>query len=165
MAGSGPDERTPRWFKFYPERWSGEIPKTNYRVGERFKQMLSRLTSGDAPEGTEERRMLDEAREFSARQRSRISGYWKSRRDDPAPAENESPPSLEEVYDLCAVAGIDPDTGREFHEWLTRRNLWKDLRTPWNVALRGFDRRRKAASRNQNQNRNQNPEKGEDEDA
>lgn len=161
MAGS-PDERTPRWFKFYPERWIDACALQNHHAGKRFKLMLSRLTSGDAPEGTEERRMLDEAREFSARQRSRISGYWKSRRDDPAPAENEAPPSLDEVYDLCAVAGIDPDTGREFHEWLTRRNLWKDLRTPWNVALRGFDRRRKAASRNRN--RNQNPEKGEDDD-
>lgn len=103
--------------------------------------------------------MLEEAEAYCARQRSRISGYWNSRRPPEQPAtekdgDGAEPPGLDEVYDLCAVAGIDPDTGREFHEWMTRKDLWKTLRAPWNVALRGFDRRkreRNAARKNQTQ--------------
>ncbi len=155
-----PKDRTPRWFKFYPKNWISETTRTNFKAGARFKLMLSRLIDGKAPAGTEEARMIEEAEAYCARQRNRISGYWNSRRPpepsaDKAPdGDGTEPPGLDEVYDVCAVAGIDPDTGREFHEWMTRKDLWKTLRAPWNVALRGFDRRkreRNAARKNQRQ--------------
>lgn len=155
-----PKDRTPRWFKFYPKNWIDTITLPNHQAGSKFKRMVSRLIDGKAPAGTEEARMIDEAEAYCARQRSRISGYWNSRRPPEPPAEKDGdgslaePPELDEVYDVCSVAGIDPDTGREFHEWMTRKDLWKTLRAPWNVALRGFDRRkreRNAARKNRQQ--------------
>lgn len=157
-----PKDRTPRWFKFYPSKWTDVLPISRARAGDKFKDLIIRLSKNSAPAGTEEARMIEEAEAYCARQRSRISGYWNSRRPaEPPPEKAETPdgngtepPELDEVYDLCAVAGIDPDTGREFHEWMTRKDLWKTLRAPWNVALRGFDRRkreRNAARKNRNQ--------------
>lgn len=154
-----PKDRTPRWFKFYPKNWIDTITLPNHQAGSKFKWLVSRLIDGKAPAGTEEARMIEEAEAYCARQRNRISGYWNSRRPTEPPAaekdgDGAEPPGLDEVYDVCSVAGIDPDTGREFHEWMTRKDLWKTLRAPWNVALRGFDRRkreRNAARKNRQQ--------------
>lgn len=154
-----PKDRTPRWFKFYPSKWTDVLPISRARAGDKFKDLIIRLSKNSAPAGTEEARMLEEAEAYCARQRNRISGYWNSRRPPEPPAAEKDgggaePPELDEVYDVCSVAGIDPDTGREFHEWMTRKDLWKTLRAPWNVALRGFDRRkreRNAARKNQTQ--------------
>lgn len=161
-----PKDRTPRWFKFYPKNWIDTITLPNHQAGSKFKRMVSRLIDGKAPTGTEEARMIEEAEAYCARQRSRISGYWNSRRPaEPPPEKAETPdgngtepPELDEVYDLCAVAGIDPDTGREFHEWMTRKDLWKTLRAPWNVALRGFDRRKRERSAARKNRQRQDPQ-------
>lgn len=150
---------SPTWFKFAPANWIAVTTLTNFKAGARFKQMLANLLSGEAPEGTEEARMIEEARRFSERQRDRVNAYWKTRRPDPKPAAGNGtePPTLDEVYDVCAVAGIDPDTGREFFDWMNRKNLWSGLQKPWNFALRGFARRKaeQREQRNQNQKENQ----------
>ncbi len=140
------------WFILEPIAWIDVMSMTNSQAGIRFKALLRRLLSNEAPEGTEEARMIEKARRFSERQRDRVNAYWKTRRPDPKPAAGNGtePPTLDEVYDVCAVAGIDPDTGREFFDWMNRKNLWSGLQKPWNFALRGFARRK--AERNQKEN-------------
>lgn len=118
------------WYKFEPRRWSVFTSEHNATAGKRFKQLIIRLLSGDAPEGSEERRMLDEAAEYSAKQRMRIQ----KRYTKPRPPGRD--PGIAAVYAFADENGIDGDTAHEWYEWQTQKG-WKDVKV-WKAAFKAF---------------------------
>lgn len=148
------------WFRFYPQDFFKEMKMTDEEAGKRFKELIMNLGSNQAPAGSVEERMIEEARTYSDLQRQRVMNRWNKNKEDEEPQEPppEPPqsqemrrpprpriptparpkkPTLEEVYDYCDTIGTPPPIGREWYEWQESKG-WNNITSTWQAAFRAF---------------------------
>lgn len=134
-----------KWFKFAPIDWLEVLTLDDATAGARFKQMILRLSKNEAPEGSQEFQMIDNSRDYSERQRQRISDYWNRKKSEapeppkprprPAPPKNQ-PPTKQMAYDFCAANNLPPDFVSEWYEWQSAKGF-STLKN-WKIALKMF---------------------------
>lgn len=141
------------WFRFDPSEWFDVLLMDDESAGARFKQMLIRLGKNEAPEDSVEFKMIQNSKLISQKQRERVMQRWnkttESKGNPPPPpppppsrpVRRMRPPELADVYDFCDKNGISPTTGREWYEWQVNTG-WTQIKTQWQVALRGFAKKK-----------------------
>lgn len=95
------------WYKFFPCHWVNILMMTDNQAGKRFKQAITRLIDNNAPEGTEEHKMIAESVMFSERQRARINKRW---------GKIPLPKNKAEVIAFAEDNGLDVDAALEWAE-------------------------------------------------
>lgn len=119
------------FFRFEPAAFADVLLMDDQSAGRRFKELLARLLSGDAPEGSREAEMIREAEGFRSGADARKPA---ARQERTKPA----PPSKYDVYEFCERSGVSQDYAAEFIAYNDARG-WP-LRKSWQSAYRGFVR-------------------------
>ena len=110
------------WFRINPHEFLKYTTVSDEEAGKRFKSLLISLLTNEAPEGTPEFSMIQNALDYKARQREKANKRWGNEDGDntpqvppPMPPQQRrlKPPSLSDVYDFCDAERISPTTGRE----------------------------------------------------
>lgn len=145
------------WFRFNPHEFLKYTTVSDEEAGKRFKSLLISLLTNEAPEGTPEFSMIQNALDYKARQREKANKRWGnedggnppqvppqtlSMPQQPLHQRRLKPPSLSDVYDFCDAERISPTTGREWYEWQCNKG-WNSIKTQWQVALRAFAKKMK----------------------
>ena len=104
------------WYKFFPCHWIDILMMTDNKAGKRFKQAITRLIDNNAPEGTEEHKMISESVMFSQRQRARVMNRWKI----PLPKDKS------EVIAFAEDNGLDVDDALEWAQINLKERHGKD---------------------------------------
>lgn len=142
-----------QYFIFCPSDWMNVFFMTDEEAGKTFKTFIGRLTSNEAPEGTQEYDMIQKVKDYRAKQREKIMKRWHpetlqtEQKPTPQPqiprklprpqVAKVQPPELYEVYDFCSENFFPEPYGREWYEWQEQKG-WNTLKKPWKIALRGF---------------------------
>lgn len=141
------------FFSFDPRDFIDVFLMSNEDAGIRFKELITRLTKNDAPEGTIEYEMMERQKEFRMKQREKIMKRWhpESVSAPPAPPAPPAatsapylppkrrlkPPTKEELYDLCDEEKLPLDYAREWYDWMESKG-WNGIKSTWQGSLRGF---------------------------
>ena len=140
-------------FQFDPSVWIKVLQISDEEAGKRFKEMIIRLATNEAPEDSEEFNMIERVNEYIEKQRENIMKRWHPESDSappapPAPPAPSSapyqppirrlkPPTKEELYDLCDEEKLPLDYAREWYDWMESKG-WNGIKSTWQGSLRGF---------------------------
>lgn len=150
---------------FDPSDWFEVLTMDDKAAGQRFKQMIIRLSKAEAPEGTAEAEMIRSINEYREKQRQKVMARWnrqEQQQPPPPPPEPEppkasppaklpppriprpkrkEPPEMSDVYDWCDANKVPPPFGREWYDYQESKG-WNTLKMSWQSALRGFVKNR-----------------------
>lgn len=121
------------WFKFRPADFVDLLSMPDPEAGRRFKELVTRLLKNEAPEGTVERSMIDEARGYSESRRRGASSRWN---DVERPRKGETP-DMADVYEFAQAQGITDMVARNWYEWQDKGPGFAKLDN-WKGALLRF---------------------------
>ena len=104
------------WFKFYPYKWISAITLPDKKCADCFRNLITRLIANEAPEGTEERFMINESIMFRDKQKARVMNRWKI----PLPKDKS------EVIAFAEDNGLDVDDALEWAQINLKERHGKD---------------------------------------
>lgn len=96
------------WFKFYPSDWIDVLTMTEKEAAKRFKDMVKRLASNKAPEGTIEANMINESIAYAAKRRENVMKRWNKEKAEPLPRNKQ------EVIEYAEDNSLDVDDALEW---------------------------------------------------
>ena len=151
---------------FDPSDWFEVLTMDDKAAGQRFKEMIVRLSKAEAPEGSTEAYMISSMTEYREKQREKAMRRWnpegRTEAPPPPPPEPEppkasppaklpppriprpkrkEPPEMSDVYDWCDANKVPPPLGREWYDYQESKG-WNTLKSSWQSALRGFVKNR-----------------------
>ena len=104
------------------------------------RELADRLLSGEAPEGSFARQLLDAAEAFRAK-KSLAGSAGAAKRWADSPKAAAQPPKTSEMYDFCRAHGLDEADARDWWDIHANRG-WKDKDGKpikvWRAALAAY---------------------------